>query len=111
MSRRLIDNYWTPENPNAEFPALSSSVGYGIKSIEDGSFIRLQNVMFAYELPHSDWLKNASVYVSGQNLLTITKYTGWDPDVSSLNGNENFGVDRASYPIPRSFTVGIKASF
>jgi len=111
MSRKLINNYWTPENVDADFPSLSSNLGYGIIQYEDGSFIRLQNVLLSYNLPSLSWLKNASVYVSGQNLLTITNYSGWDPDVNSSEGNQNFGVDRAAYPVPRSFTVGIKTSF
>ena len=113
LSRDLLDNYWTPENPNAAFPALSSEVVSNIPIIEDGSFLRIQNILLSYSLPDIKGLSKASVFVSAQNVATFTNYSGLDPDVNSTGGQNpgNIGVDRASYPIPRSYTVGLTVSF
>lgn len=101
-------NFWTPENIDAEYPRLGAN---GKPSIEDGSFLRLQNVMLTYNIPSQNFFQNASVYFSMQNVFTMTDYTGWDPDVNSLSGNTEVGVDRASYPIPKGYTVGLNITF
>lgn len=80
---------------------------------EDGSYIRLRNIRFDYKLiklPTS--VKNLSLFISGQNLFTSTKYSGYDPEVNSLSGNDiRQGVDLGSYPSSRIFTFGINAGF
>ncbi|MEM7109759.1 MAG: TonB-dependent receptor, partial [Bacteroidota bacterium] len=113
MSRDLIDNYWTPENPNAEFPALDASTTSNNVAIEDGSFLRLQNILLAYKFPKVKGVKSLSVFASAQNVFTWTKYTGFDPDANSTasGGPSNIGEDRTSFPIPRSYTVGVQVSF
>jgi hypothetical protein len=76
--------------------------------VEDASYIRLKNVRLSYSLP-AKWMKSAKIqkiqiYGSGQNLATITNYTGFDPEVGG-------GVDIGYYPQARTFTLGINANF
>ncbi|MCC5933886.1 MAG: TonB-dependent receptor [Balneolales bacterium] len=85
--------------------------------IEDGSYLRLKNVTLAYNLP-SAFLSNYGldrmrVYFTGVNLLTFTKYPGWDPEVNTdfLAGNISQGTEFYSAPQARSFTFGIDIGF
>jgi hypothetical protein len=76
--------------------------------VEDASFLRIKNVRFAYNLPAS-WtqklnLRRTQFYVSAQNLLTITRYTGFDPEVGG-------GVDIGFYPQARVFLAGFTLDF
>jgi hypothetical protein len=90
-----------------ETPLIASS-----RFIEDGSFLRLDNATLGYSfnVKESKYFKNARLYVSGQNLFTITKYSGVDPEVS-LSGLAP-GVDnRNYYPKTRSFLLGVKLAF
>ena len=135
--RRELDSYgdanyrkeinpWTPTNTDTTFPRLGylSSPDRGINSnargdsdrwIEDGSFLRLRNVELGYSLP-SNWLSKASIanarlYVSAQNLFTITKYKGLDPDVVGANVNLEPGVDNGNYPSSRIISFGLSVGF
>ena len=84
--------------------------------IEDGSFIRLRTVNLGYTLPSKTIAKaklsNAKVYVSAQNLVTITDYSGYDPEIGSFNQNPLInGVDNGRYPVAQSLTFGLNATF
>jgi iron complex outermembrane receptor protein len=84
--------------------------------LEDGSYMRLANVTLGYNFNLSEvsWIQNARIYVSGSNLLLLTKYTGYDPDVSSnadLNDVRSIGIDLTSYPKARTFLVGLNVTF
>ncbi|OON70097.1 hypothetical protein B0919_04975 [Hymenobacter sp. CRA2] len=122
---RAVLNRWTPTNTNTDIPRAitgdpnqNASGGRGVSTrfIEDGSYLRLKNVTLAYTLPSSVLqpvhLSNVRLYVTGQNLLTWTNYSGYDPEVSadpfSATG---FGRDLGVYPQARTYTVGINASF
>lgn len=117
--RDMINNTWTPENPNAKYPRASkkNSVNMSDRFVEDGSFLRLRNVQLAYNLPvkkwNASWIKRAQIYVSGQNLLTITNYTGYDPEINYAgSGNSiNLGLDYYAYPMAKSWTFGVKLDF
>jgi hypothetical protein len=130
-STRLLDR-WTPENQNTDVPAfidertreeanLTSTIAIGSDQrisrwVEDASYARLKNITLAYNLPRSLvtrlHLTNLRVYVGGTNLITLTKYTGYDPEVSSYNGNDaQIGVDFANYPQSKIFNFGINVSF
>ncbi len=82
--------------------------------IEDGSFIRLQNVTFGYtfDTSGSKFFKKARVYLAGENLHVWTDYSGYDPEVNSL-GNDNtvLGVDMYAYPRARTIRLGVQATF
>jgi hypothetical protein len=89
------------------------SSGYNSLYIEDGSFIRLTSMRLNYNLEQK-WakaarLKNASVYVYGNNLLTWTNYTWYDPEFSS--SGLNIGQDNGKYPKRREVGVGINVNF
>ena len=109
----ILTDSWTPENPNASRPAADAKrdfASYRRSSffIEDGSFIRLQNVSLGYTLPISKVFRSARVYVSAQNLFVVTDYSGFDPEVNNQGQNNlNRGDDYDAYPRSRSFTVGV----
>jgi TonB-linked SusC/RagA family outer membrane protein len=125
VGRDFYKNHWTPENPSNEFPrAVREDVsGNGRVSdafVEDGSFVRLRNIQIGYTLPQElagGVIKKARIYVSGQNLLTFTKYSGLDPEIGEVpdqNGNRSVtanGIDLGNYPNPRGFTVGVNLQF
>ncbi|HEY4218117.1 MAG TPA: SusC/RagA family TonB-linked outer membrane protein [Gemmatimonadaceae bacterium] len=85
--------------------------------VEDGSFVRLGEVTLGYALPASigsrAHLSNARLYVSGRNLATWTRYSGYNPDVNSAGPGSNvvMGVDYYAYPLARTYSVGITASW
>ena len=118
MSKELLSiengvitrNFWTPENEDAKYAALGAQP-QGYVNIEDGSFLRIQNIMVSYNLPLENIFTQSNIYFSIQNLATFSKYSGWDPDVSSVNSNTDYGIDRASHPVPRSFTMGLNITF
>ena len=84
--------------------------------VEDASFLRARNVQLGYTLPQK-WTKKIAVqrfrvYVQAENLFTITKYTGCDPEVTGGNGfGSDLGVDRGVYPQSRTFSVGVNLNF
>jgi TonB-linked SusC/RagA family outer membrane protein len=100
----------TLTDPNINFRTSS-------RYIEDGSYIRLKNIRLTYDLPEtvvsSIGIKNAQVYVNATNLLTFTKYTGYDPEIGLRNSGspETAGVDAGVYPVTTMFTGGIKVTF
>lgn len=114
-------NYYVT-NPGTIMPRLSTESGVNKNNrvsdayVEDGSYIRLQNVSLAYTFPRQ-WLKNTfltnvKLYCNIQNLFTITKYDGFDPEVGSMQGNAlRNGVDYSRYPSPRIYTVGVNVQF
>lgn len=85
--------------------APEASVAYTDKFIEDGSFIRLQNVTLGYTFSTGGF-KNLRLYVSGDNLFILTKYKGFDPEVSTDTGF-GLGIDYTNYPRARTLTLGI----
>jgi TonB-linked SusC/RagA family outer membrane protein len=114
QSTAVLDR-WTPTNHANTIPrATSGGAPYQISSrqVEDGSYIRLKNIQLAYNIP-TELLKkirltNVKVYVTGQNLITITDYTGFDPEVSRFGqDNLSMGVDYGSYPTSKMFLCGI----
>jgi TonB-linked SusC/RagA family outer membrane protein len=110
-------NRWTPTNPSNRYPrALADrSVDVGTFSsafVEDASYIRLKNVTLAYNFPTSLFqkisLRNVRVYVSATNLLTITDYSGYDPEGSSWGTTTRLpGIDQGRYPLNKTYLVGL----
>lgn len=118
---RALDR-WTPANTDTDVPkrTLSRSQRVSTRWIYDGSYARLKNISLGYTFPNTMTEKisvsRARLYVSAQNILTFTKYKGFDPEVNynstgSTNSNRNLGLDYASYPNAKSFTVGLNVSF
>lgn len=114
---RDILNAWTPQNPNADIPRVSQTDPNGNFSrtsdwfIENGSYLRIKNITIGYTLPASFTnrihLNNLRVYVTSNNLFTITNYSGFDPEV----GMDEQGLDKGRYPQARSVLAGITVNF
>ena len=82
--------------------------------LEDGSYLRLGMVTLGYRLPvkKMKFLSAVDIFVTGRNLLTITDYTGFDPEVNSFtNDTQRRGVDWSSYPNTRSLLFGLNVTF
>jgi len=114
-----IINRWTGPGSTDEVPRVTTgSTRNNVFSdfyVEDGSFVRLRNVQVGYTFPES-WLDIAGVesfrlYVSVNNLLTITNYSGYDPDIGNFGGVLSSGVDYGYYPQARVFMGGFNISF
>lgn len=109
---------WTINNQDSDIPRVSASSSNGLFSsriIEDGSFIRLKTLSLGYTISPK-FLKQfkvskARAYVSAQNLFTLTKYSGYDPEVSIRNTAITPGLDFSSYPRAASVNVGVNVSF
>jgi TonB-linked SusC/RagA family outer membrane protein len=122
VSQQYDANYWTPQRPSNRFSrplAVDDATLNSIPSstwVEDGSFLKLKNLTVGYTLPagvaRQFMLSRLRIYVSAQNLFTITKYSGLDPEIGLQfsNPTQN-GVDNGTYPASRSFTVGINVGF
>lgn len=114
-------NTWDPAkpDPHAKYPKPSANnlVRVSDRFVEDGSYLRLRNIQLSYNLPVENiglkGIKNLQVYIGGENLLTFTQYSWWDPEVnSSGSGNSvNLGIDSYTYPTSKSFDFGIRATF
>jgi TonB-linked SusC/RagA family outer membrane protein len=107
-------NYWTPENTNTNIPRPvigdpNANARASDRFIEDGSYLKLQNVQLGYTLPLNEelFVDRARIYVTGQNILTISDFRGYDPDFIS-DGLFARGFARGSFPNPRTFAVGIQ---
>ncbi len=103
-------DYWTPEHTDATYerPDIRITEGFRGTLWSDRSFIRLQNVNLSYNLPSTliekIKLQGARVYFNGQNLLTFTKWNGWDPETDET-------ITRDGRPVLKSFTFGINVEF
>lgn len=115
-------NRWTPENQNTKIPnPFSSTINSRFETaqyLEKADYLRLKNISIAYTIPRAKTkFADIRISLSAQNLFTITSYTGYDPegtmDITSNGGNSdiNAGVDGGSYPLPRTFTLGLGFSF
>lgn len=117
MPEEVLLDHWTPQNTDAKYPKISrsSTVRVSDRFVEDGSYLRLKNVLLAYNFPlkesNGKFLQSLRIYASGQNLLTFTGYSWWDPEVNSKGSDNRLGIDHFSYPIPKSYTIGLNATF
>jgi TonB-dependent starch-binding outer membrane protein SusC len=112
-------NRWTPENPTNQprivyadpNANLSRSSSY---FVEKGSYLRLKNLQLGYTLPTRILprldIEKLRIYVSGQNLITVTNYTGMDPEIST-GSNTDKNLDQGMYPQSRTFLLGLQLSF
>jgi TonB-linked SusC/RagA family outer membrane protein len=108
---------WTGEGTSNKYPRLvrGDNVNWQMSDlyVQDGSYLRLKNIQLGYTLPQK-WtnvilIKSLRVYVSAENLLTLTSYRGFDPEISS--GGTSLGVDYGVYPQPRTILCGINLKF
>lgn len=112
-----ILNRWTGEGTSNKYPRYVQGDNVNWQSsdlyIYDGSYLRLKNMQLGYTLPgnltRKYFVSSLRLFVAAENLLTITKYHGFDPEISS--GGTSLGVDRGVYPQARVFTVGVNLAF
>ena len=110
---------WSADNPTSDIPRTRGYTGaiggYSSAVVEDGSFLRLKTVSLGYncdkEFTKKIRLKSMRFYVSGQNLITWTKYSGSDPEVNSYGSALTAGFDFSSYPRARTIVFGTNVSF
>lgn len=120
-------NAWTPENPNTDIPRAiggdpNSNARASDRFIEDGSYLRLKALTIGYSIPlktlqsvSKGTISGLRIYVTGQNLLTFTKYKGLDPEIGTssaiANNSLTNGVDYGMMPQPRTILAGIQLNF
>jgi TonB-linked SusC/RagA family outer membrane protein len=118
-SKTMLYNSWTPENPNALLPKLDANdnINSSVPNsyyVESGSYLRAKTMQLGYTMPTNKYLKvnRLRVYVQGQNLFTITKYTGPDPDLLNVGrGDIGLGVDHGRIPNPKQLIMGANLVF
>ncbi len=113
QTTKVLDR-WTGEGtsnsvPRAIYSDPNQNVRHSNRFIEDGSYLRVKNLTLGYTLPKSisqkAYLSMARFYISCQNLLTLTKYSGFDPEVNVS------GVDLSTYPVTRTLSMGVNVKF
>ena len=114
--REAYENVWTTSNEDTKFTGINSvnNLRNSTQWLQNGSFVKLRNLSVAYNLPKNlIKIGDLKLTVSGQNLVTITKYKGYDPELSSTQGNadRDFGIDSGIIPPPRTFTLGVSLTF
>lgn len=120
ISKEVYDTRWKKQGDITNTPKITrndpmkNNARIQNRWVEDGSYIKLKSITLSYMFPQ-EWLKKIYVksmklYVTGDNLLTFTKYSGYDPDVDSFGGLRS-GVDYGSYPQSKSVRFGINVSF
>jgi TonB-linked SusC/RagA family outer membrane protein len=115
----VYTDHWTSDKTNAKYPKPSNKINanFSTRFVEDGSYLKLKNIQLAYSLPVNNWkisyLKSAQLYVSAQNLIVITKYSGYDPEVNAYGSANSLvqGVDYTVYPNSKSITFGFRCGF
>jgi hypothetical protein len=113
---REVMDFWSPTHKTntqvrANFNDPNDNNRISSFFVENASFLRVKNLQLGYSLPAA-WLspvniKRIRIYLSANNLLTFTKYKGYDPEIGSKD-NLNFGVDYGTYPLPRTYMAGIQ---
>ncbi len=117
-------NRWTGPGTSNSIPralGATQNTNASDRYVEDGSYTRLRNLVIGYSFPSeffNDTFSKFRVYLSGQNLLTLTDYSGLDPEIGRISLNngaarDNFelGIDRGNYPQPKSVQIGLQVAF
>ncbi len=117
---KTVKDRYTPENTNTNMPRYNqwheNNVRVSDRYVEDASYLRIQNVTLGYTIPGQLLSKikvnSFRLYASAQNLKTFTKYSGYDPELGSINNSAIFmNIDNGRYPVPKTFTVGVSVEF
>ena len=118
---KAVLNYWTPQNTNTNIPRLAKvdsndNMRISDRYIEDGSYLRVKNIVLGYnfdkKLVRKLHLETLRVYANVQNLVTLTKYSGFDPEIGVSTASVNvYGLDNGRYPSPQIYSFGLNLSF
>lgn len=108
------NNRWTGPGTTNKMPRLTTSdPNNNMRSstyyVENGSYLRVRNIQLGYRIPQKvSHLRSARIYISVQNAFTITKYSGFDPEIGTNSANNPLyiGIDETNYPLPRIYTIG-----
>lgn len=119
LDRAVVGSNGAVSNPSASIPrAKGADINWSSANqryIEDGSYTRLKNITLGYTLSEDafkNYFSNIRFYVSGQNLITLTKYSGLDPEIARADANANSaGIDLGRYPQPKSVIFGLDVTF
>jgi TonB-linked SusC/RagA family outer membrane protein len=114
ITKEAYYNAWREGKPDNFYPILGTRLKEATdRHVEDGSFLRMGTASLEYNLPvNYKWISNINVNVTGKNLLTLTKYKGFSPDVNSFAIDPlRIGLDWGSYPNARSWSVGLNVTF
>ncbi len=123
LTKRYYKEHWTETNhsntqPRASWSGKTNNVKASTRFLEDGSYVRLKNVQLGYnfKMKENCPVSSCRLYVAGSNLLTFTKYSGLDPEMtvstnSSSEGDRANGIDWGTYPVARSVTLGLNITF
>lgn len=112
-----VADRWTPTNASNRVPSAKGYVKYELNSrfIEDGSFLRLNNLTLGYTIPkkitQKAYIDRLRVYATAQNLFCITKYSGYDPEVNMKNSPLMQSFDWGAYPKSKVFSFGVEVQF
>ena len=122
INNKSVDlvNAWTPENPNTTVPRVANSADgtvnndfFSSRFLQNGAYWKIANVELGYNFPakwfEDAFLSSARVYLSGQNLYTLTAYRGYNIDFAG--GVFTPGFNYCSYPAPVTFMLGVNLSF
>ncbi|MCG8307734.1 MAG: TonB-dependent receptor [Cytophagales bacterium] len=114
----VYDERWQGPGTSNTIEAPLTNAGewknFSDRDVLDGSFVRMRTINLSYNIPtdNVNWLRSAQVYIAGDNLLTITNYTGFDPEVDLYaTSNVQMGVDNGAYPVAKVGRIGVKLGF
>jgi len=109
------NNRWTESNPSNIPSGRDGTEFLSSQFIEDGSYVTLKNIVLGYTFDNvlnSIGINGLRLYFNAENLFILTDYTGFDPEsTASGNSDVDLGIDYNAYPINRSFSFGVKATF
>ena len=128
VTQRVYDQHWKGEGtsntmPRVTFKGSANNKYPSSRFLEDGSYVRLKNIQIGYTIPEKIvsrfHIKSLRVYATGQNLWTLTNYTGLDPEMhisdnvkrDTYGGDVAAGIDWGTYPSAKSFIVGLNLNF
>ncbi|MET4105711.1 SusC/RagA family TonB-linked outer membrane protein [Hymenobacter sp. UYP22] len=109
-SRRVLDR-WTPTHTDTDVPVAGTNLPvFSSYTLQSGNHVRLSALTFSYKVWEKE-ARNVQIWLGGQNLLVLSKYRGYDPNVSSAGSdNQQAGLDVGAYPVARTFLVGVRAT-
>jgi len=125
VTQRYFDNHWSPTNPNNQHPRASwnaseNNAQISSRFLEDGSYTRLKNLQIGYAVPskivQQYGISSLRIYFTGNNLLTFSKYSGMDPEMTVSDnsrgaGDKANGIDWGTFPAAKSYNFGVTVTF